>query len=87
MNFHSLGIEFLVPGIHDLETFYHAIDHTSWLTDAQYAAGIIECKSWIKAFGIKEANVYPHSGVDPDNKRDPGQMFPWLAFMEALYND
>lgn len=80
-NFKSLGIEFLAPGAHTYDSFLKVID-TDWMTEVQYAAGIAVVRGWIASNKITE--VVRHCDVDPDRKKDPGEGFPWLNFLNDI---
>ena len=74
----SLGVEFLVPGLHNIVTLNRTIKH-SYLSDAQYAAGVALVLQWCSDWPIDE--VVRHSTIDPQNKEDPGIGFPWVQFL------
>lgn len=80
-NRNSLGIEFLVPGVHTYETFLAAMKGT-YLADAEYFAGAAQVRAWVRRYGIKR--VERHSDVDPDRKYDPGRGFPWSMFLRDI---
>jgi AmpD protein len=80
-NTDSLGIEVLVPGRHDYGSFLRAIG-AEWVSNAQYAAVVQQCREWMKLYGIK--TVVRHSDLSPGRKLDPGAGFPWARFMEDL---
>ena len=80
-NTNSLGIEFLVPGIHTYDTFLQAIKQP-YLTDKAHAEGLRQVREWIDLHDIK--SIDRHSDVDPARKKDPGDGFPWLEFLEDL---
>lgn len=77
-NTDSLGIEFLVPGIHTYSTFVEAIK-TPYLTDIQYRAGVDLVRRLIKEYDIK--SIDRHSDLSPTRKVDPGEGFPWNRFI------
>jgi len=81
-NTNTLGIEFLVPRIHDYASFADAIEHENYLTDAAYFAGVAQGKEWVRRHNIHA--IERHSDVDPLRKIDPGAMFPWEAYKEAI---
>jgi len=70
-NIDSLGVEFLVHGLHDYGSFLEAIK-TDWVTPEQYAAGIELVSTWRKGFNIKGRKV------------DPGAGFKWEYFINQL---
>lgn len=80
-NRNSLGIEFLVPGIHTYDTFLAAIQQP-YVTDAAWRAGVVQTREWRELHNI--AAIDRHSDVDPDRKKDPGKGFAWLDFLEAV---
>lgn len=67
-NTNTIGIEFLVPGIHDYSTFLKAIK-TDYVTDFAWKSGI----ELIRELGIKD--IVRHSDIDPERKKDPGSGF------------
>ena len=77
-NSHSIGIEFLVPGVHTYESFIEAIAEP-YLTCAQIDTGIALCRNWGAGREIQR-----HSDVDPVRKKDPGEGFPWAEFITEI---
>ena len=82
-NTDSLGVEFLVPGLHTYETFLDTIKRP-WLTDAQFEAGVKLVRSWREKWNISPAKVLRHSDISPRRKHDPGDGFPWRRFINEL---
>lgn len=80
-NLNSLGVEFLVPGIHTYDSFLEKIK-TNYLTKEQYNAGVKLVKKWMKDFNIKD--VRRHSDISPERKFDPGNGFPWTKFLNNI---
>lgn len=80
-NPNSLGIEFLVPGVHDYGSFIETIK-TPYLTDNQYRAGVEQVREWIDLHGITE--IARHSDKSPGRKVDPGDGFPWEEFLSDI---
>ena len=80
-NTDSLGIEMLVAGRHDYGTFARAIA-APYLTHAQYAAGLEQCREWVRLYGI--TRILRHSDVSPGRKIDPGAGFPWERFLADI---
>ena len=76
-NTDSLGVEFLVPGLHTYGSFVDAIA-VEYLTDAQYTAGVALVQEWLDNHTIM--HVDRHSDLRPSRKVDPGAGFPWEKF-------
>lgn len=74
----SIGIEFLVPGVHTYATFLESIKKP-YLHDQQYAAGVNLVSHLVNKYGIED--IKRHSDVDPGRKKDPGEGFPWIQFL------
>lgn len=83
-NMNSLGVEFLVPGVHTYGSFLESMRHM-YLTPAQYAAGLYLVRNWIKEHDIKPDQIFRHSDLSPGRKYDPGAGFPWDRFKEELF--
>lgn len=79
----TLGIEFLVPGIHNLASLYEAIKRP-YLADGQLDVGCEFVKEhWVETLGI--LRYEKHSKVDPKQlKQDPGEGFPWVKFLRGI---
>ena len=80
-NFKSLGIEFLVAGAWRYDEFLEKI-YTDWLLKKQYNAGVQLVQEWIMKEKIIE--IERHCIIDPDRKKDPGEGFPWLNFLDDI---
>lgn len=81
-NYFSLGLEFLVSGVHDITSLYKTIK-TPYLTAEQYNAGVeFVRKEWVEKEGILD--YVRHSMVDPLNKQDPGIGFPFKDFIKDI---
>lgn len=76
-NTNTLGLEFLVGGVHTYSSFLKAISQP-YLTEIQYKVGVERVKYWIKRWGITK--VVRHSDLSPERKVDPGDGFPWEMF-------
>lgn len=79
INTDSLGVEFLVPGVHTYTTFLDTIKR-KYLTTPQYQAGVQLVLDWRVQHGI--ANIDRHSDLSPGRKSDPGKGFPWERFLQ-----
>ena len=77
----SLGIEVLVPGVHDYDSFIEAIK-TPYMTKTQYHATVDQCREWLDEFHI--LSIDRHSDVDPERKHDPGDGFPWTDLLSDI---
>ena len=80
-NTDSLGMEMLVAGRHDYGSFVKAISKP-YLTDAQYAAAVAQCREWVSLHGI--TRIVRHSDLSPGRKLDPGSGFPWDKFLDDV---
>ena len=78
-NTDTLGVEFLVKGLHTYSTFLDAIKG-EYLTTPQYQAGIDLVKGWMEKWNINKSNVVFHSTLSPDRKFDPGEGFVESGF-------
>lgn len=81
-NTNTLGIEFLVPGLHTYETFLETIKNP-WLPDPAFTAGQTIVRNWMKEYNIPKEKVFYHSETAPGRKLDPGAGFP-KTFRDTL---
>ena len=77
-NRNSLGVEFLVSGVHSYDGFKKTIE-TPYLTFDQHVAGVELLRQWRLVHEIK--SIDKHSDLSPNRKKDPGQGFPWKQFL------
>lgn len=75
-NTNSVGIEILVPGLHNYATFLEAIKKP-YVSERQYAALIELCRSL-------KLTWKRHSDLSPDRKFDPGTGFDWGKFLSDI---
>lgn len=80
-NTDSLGIEFMVPGVHTYATFIKAIEKP-YLTRVQYKAGAKMVKLWVDKYNIKK--IVRHSDLSPSRKTDPGEGFGFDRFLKDI---
>lgn len=77
-NTHSIGIEFLVQGVHNYETFLKAI-RNPYLSDDQIKSGLDLISGIRRRYpGIE---IKRHSDLDPARKSDPGEGFQFEYFI------
>ncbi len=82
-NTNSLGIEFLVPGVHNYPSFLEALK-TSYLTSSSFDCGIESVRAWMELKNIEKGEIKTHYELSPDRKEDPGEGFPLLDFLNEL---
>jgi N-acetyl-anhydromuramyl-L-alanine amidase AmpD len=82
-NTNSVGIEVLVPGTYNYETFLEAIKK-DWVSDIQYKSLIDMSQGIIDYFKIKKDRIVRHSDISPGRKFDPGVGFKWEYFLDSL---
>lgn len=79
----SLGVEFMVEGVHNYESFLQAMK-TEYTTSRQLMAGVKLVKGWMIKFNIPIDQIYTHQELEPDRKYDPGSGFPLDDFKAML---
>jgi N-acetyl-anhydromuramyl-L-alanine amidase AmpD len=82
-NTNTLGVEFLVSGLHDYDTFLTAMKR-NYLTEPQYFAGLELVKKWMNKYDIPKERVVMHSDIDPKRKFDAGEGFVNSGFFNEL---
>jgi len=82
-NTDSLGIEFLLEGIHTYETFKAGIS-SEYLTSMQFGKGVEVVSKWMDDYDISMDGVVTHHSLSPNRKTDPGSGFPLEQFKLAL---
>ena len=83
-NQNSLGIEILVKGNHNYNTFLKAIKKTNWATEDQMISTAAQVREWMHVYHIPIDKVVRHSDLSPDRKVDPGSGFNWVRFKKML---
>lgn len=81
-NMDTIGIEFIVPGLHTYESFTKAIDQ-DWVSEAQVQAGI-KLVDYIKSRNEKVQYITSHHYLSPERKFDPGKGFPYDRFVNRF---
>lgn len=79
-NTDSLGIEILVPGLHNYASFLQAIE-TNYVSDIQYTSLVSLCRFLNKKYQLTYKR---HSDLSPDRKFDPGDGFDWGKFLTDI---
>lgn len=82
-NTDSLGVEFLLEGIHTYETFKAGIS-SEYLTSMQFGKGVEIVTKWMIDYDIPIEKVVTHHSLSPNRKTDPGTGFPLSQFKLAL---
>lgn len=82
-NTDSLGIEFLVAGNHNYQTFLEEIER-HYVTEKQFWSGLYVVRNWMEKFQIIRPYIQTHSEIDPQRKKDPGGGFPLERFFNEL---
>ena len=81
-NTNTIGIEVLVEGLHTYETFLERIKE-DWVKPEQMDALIEMTKGIMDYYEIPPENVLRHSDIDPDRKKDPGNL-DWDLFKSRI---
>lgn len=80
-NTDSIGIEYLVEGVHDYGTFLAAIKEP-YITPGQWEAGIELVNHLTELYDIH--SIDRHSDLSPGRKLDPGDGFQWDDFKAVI---
>lgn len=93
LNSYYIGIEILVKGEHDFNSFSKAIETEGTFTEEQFNCCLEKCKFWMEKYNINIERVVRHSDVSGDHirgvgkgKTDPGSAFDWNRFIKELCN-
>ena len=78
-NTDTLGIEFLVPGLHTYASFLEDMKF-NYVTSAAYDTGQEIIRNWMQIHPIER--VTAHSVIDPKRKYDPGDGFPKQFYVD-----
>jgi hypothetical protein len=81
-NLNSLGIEFMVSGVHDYGSFLRAMKK-EYLTEPEYFAGLAMVKHWMDKWEIESDRIFMHSELD-EKKADPDEGFIASGFLKEL---
>lgn len=82
-NTNTIGIEVLVEGVHDYDSFLEKIE-TDWVNPEQMEELIEMVNGICEYYDIPKEKVLRHSDIDPDRKKDPGNGFDWEYFKSKL---
>lgn len=82
-NTDSVGVEVLVEGSHTYDTFLDKIK-TDWVKPVQMEALIEMTNGIIEHYDIDKSQVFRHSDLSPERKKDPGSGFDWEYFKSKL---
>ena len=74
----TIGIEFIVPGVHTYQTFVGAMDQL-WMSRAQVDSGIVLINDLVET-EKKIKYLTSHRYLDPERKVDPGAGFEYEKF-------
>lgn len=80
----TLGVEVLVPGVHNLRSLYEAMDQPGWVAPAQMEALVTLVGGWLTRWDLLPVDVRGHSELEPQRKRDPGRGFDWEQMWSLL---
>ena len=80
-NTNSLGVEFLVPGVHTYSSFKKAIKKP-YITFAQHVAGVELLRDWCSTYDI--TSIEEHRALSPKRKCDLGDGFPLEQFLKDI---
>ena len=80
----SLGLEFMVPGLHTLATMHRVIENP-WLPDPEFTTGVEVVRGWKDEYNIRVQEIYTHEQLSPERKKDPGAGFPLEPFLKSVY--
>ena len=81
-NTDSLGVEFLVAGLHTYPTFLEAMK-TSYVSEEQLRAGVRLVRAWLAEHDVQR--IDRHSDLSPGRKEDPGAGFPWQRLLDEVH--
>lgn len=82
-NTDTLGMEILVPGVHNYASFLDALK-TPWVKPSQFTSSVYVTGAWMTKHTIEINDVVKHCDIDPTRKKDPGEGFPWEDFINEL---
>jgi N-acetyl-anhydromuramoyl-L-alanine amidase len=84
----SIGMEFIVLGVHNYDTFLNQINDPlhSPFTQAQYQSGGWWYSQMAETYGLDYNAIKSHQEIAPNRKPDPGNAFKWNTF-KAAFND
>ena len=77
----SLGIEFLVPGVHSYISFKKVIKKP-YITFAQHVTGVELVRDWCSKYDI--TSIEEHRSLSPKRKYDLGDGFPLQQFLQDV---
>lgn len=80
-NYKTVGIEWLVPGLHTYGSLMKTLESELWVTPQAFNAGV-SLYSWLEANGVM--GWARHDETDPGRKFDPGPKFPYKELKERV---